>query len=219
MKIQCDVCNKEEASLFCLADEAALCHGCNHRVHHTNELAGKHHCFPLLHSSSKESPHCDICQEIRAFLFCREDIAILCVDCDFSIHTANEHTTLCLSFLYNHNYQCLLIESCNTAVPTEINPSQVPLKKKPNFLLMPPLLMTPKIVDDVSISEYMIEKLSGWQVDEFLDSSAPFSFCQVCIAPLLLLLCFSLFPLFYLLTGFPTMWRIISAVFSVFLFD
>lgn len=31
-------------------------------------------------------------QERRAFLFCREDRAILCRECDVSIHRANEHT-------------------------------------------------------------------------------------------------------------------------------
>lgn len=64
MKIQCDVCNKEEASVFCSADEAALCGGCDRRVHHANKLAGKHIRFSLQRSpsSSKESPRCDICQ-------------------------------------------------------------------------------------------------------------------------------------------------------------
>ncbi|KAJ4966722.1 hypothetical protein NE237_018571 [Protea cynaroides] len=192
MKIQCDVCNKEEASLFCSADEAALCHGCDHRVHHANKLAGKHHRFPLLHPSSKEAPRCDICQERRAFLFCREDRAILCIDCDFSIHTANEHTSKHHRFLLTgvklSATSLMPDESCNTAVPTELNPSQVPMKKKPNSVADPPPLLTlfrtntttstPKVVDDVSISEYLIEMLPGWQVDEFLDSSAPFGFCQ-----------------------------------------
>ncbi|MCD7459087.1 hypothetical protein HAX54_040049 [Datura stramonium] len=45
MKIQCDVCNKKEASVFCVADEAALCDSCDHRVHHANKLAGKHQRF------------------------------------------------------------------------------------------------------------------------------------------------------------------------------
>ncbi|MBA0633789.1 hypothetical protein Godav_024896, partial [Gossypium davidsonii] len=63
MKIQCDVCNKEEASVFCTADEAALCDACDHRVHHANKLASKHQRFSLLHpSSSKQIPLCDICQ-------------------------------------------------------------------------------------------------------------------------------------------------------------
>nr|GMD85724.1 B-box zinc finger protein 21-like [Ipomoea batatas] len=41
MKIQCDVCEKEEASIFCTADEAALCEACNHHVHDANKLAGR----------------------------------------------------------------------------------------------------------------------------------------------------------------------------------
>nr|DAD46921.1 TPA_asm: hypothetical protein HUJ06_016858 [Nelumbo nucifera] len=92
MKIQCDVCNQDEASLFCSADEAALCDGCDRRVHHANKLAGKHLRFSLLHPSFKETPRCDVCQERRAFLFCQEDRAILCRECDLPIHTANEQT-------------------------------------------------------------------------------------------------------------------------------
>ncbi|KAK8585151.1 hypothetical protein V6N13_139089 [Hibiscus sabdariffa] len=63
MKIRCDVCDREEASVFCTADEAALCDACDHRVHHANKLASKHQRFSLLHpSSSKQVPLCDICQ-------------------------------------------------------------------------------------------------------------------------------------------------------------
>ncbi|KAK4778910.1 hypothetical protein SAY86_006438 [Trapa natans] len=92
MKIRCDVCAKDEAAVFCTADEAALCGGCDHRVHHANKLASKHQRFSLLSPSSKDLPVCDICQERRAFLFCQEDRAILCKECDVPIHTANEHT-------------------------------------------------------------------------------------------------------------------------------
>ncbi|OIT00170.1 PREDICTED: B-box zinc finger protein 21-like [Nicotiana attenuata] len=92
MKMQCDVCNKNEASIFCVADEAALCDSCDHRVHHANKLAGKHQRFSLLQPSPKQVPLCDICQERRAFLFCQQDRAILCRECDTSIHKANEHT-------------------------------------------------------------------------------------------------------------------------------
>ncbi|XP_009612483.1 B-box zinc finger protein 21-like [Nicotiana tomentosiformis] len=92
MKIQCDVCNKNEASVFCTADEAALCEACDHRVHHVNKLASKHQRFSLLQPSPKQFPLCDICQERRAILFCQQDRAILCRECDLSIHKANEHT-------------------------------------------------------------------------------------------------------------------------------
>ncbi|KAF9684406.1 hypothetical protein SADUNF_Sadunf04G0115000 [Salix dunnii] len=91
MKIRCDVCDDVEATVFCCADEAALCDGCDHRVHHANKLARKHSRFSLVHPSFKESPLCDICQERRALLFCQEDRAILCRECDLPIHKANEH--------------------------------------------------------------------------------------------------------------------------------
>ncbi|KVH93140.1 Zinc finger, B-box [Cynara cardunculus var. scolymus] len=91
MKIQCDMCEQKEAAVYCTADEASLCHACDRRVHHANKLANKHLRFSL-NPSSDEPPRCDICQERRAFLFCKEDRAILCRECDISIHRANEHT-------------------------------------------------------------------------------------------------------------------------------
>lgn len=61
MKIWCDVCDKEEASVFCCADEAALCNGCDRHVHFANKLAGKHLRFPLTSPTFKDAPLCDIC--------------------------------------------------------------------------------------------------------------------------------------------------------------
>ncbi|EHA8588728.1 B-box zinc finger protein 20 [Cocos nucifera] len=99
MKVQCDVCGKEEADVFCCADEAALCEPCDRRVHSANKLAGMHRRFSLLSPSSCSSsssfpshPVCDICQEKRGFVFCQEDRAILCRDCDVPIHSANHLT-------------------------------------------------------------------------------------------------------------------------------
>ena len=60
MKMQCDVCAAEAASVFCCADEAALCAACDRRVHRANKLAGKHRRFSLL--SPPPPPLCDICQ-------------------------------------------------------------------------------------------------------------------------------------------------------------
>lgn len=68
MKIQCDVCNKDEALVFCTADEAALCDACDHRVHHANKLASKHQRFSLIQPSSKQFPVCDICQVFDSLL-------------------------------------------------------------------------------------------------------------------------------------------------------
>ncbi|KAF2301913.1 hypothetical protein GH714_030369 [Hevea brasiliensis] len=67
MKIKCDVCGMAEASVFCSADEAALCDGCDRHVHHANKLASKHMRHSLLHPSSKQSPLCDVCQSFSNF--------------------------------------------------------------------------------------------------------------------------------------------------------
>eukprot|EP00850_Spirogloea_muscicola_P008748 SM000047S16887 [mRNA] locus=s47:516691:518433:- [translate_table: standard] len=44
---------------------------------------------PLLEASKADAPQCDICQEKSAYFFCLEDRALLCRDCDLSIHVAN----------------------------------------------------------------------------------------------------------------------------------
>jgi uncharacterized protein (DUF1330 family) len=88
MRVQCDVCEKNKAAVMCCADEAALCSSCDTRVHAANKLANKHVRVPLV--GQLESPKCDICQEKTGFFFCLEDRALLCRDCDVSIHTANK---------------------------------------------------------------------------------------------------------------------------------
>lgn len=87
MKIQCDVCEKAQATVICCADEAALCANCDVEVHAANKLASKHQRL-LLQSLSNKLPHCDICQEKPAFIFCVEDRALLCRECDEPIHMA-----------------------------------------------------------------------------------------------------------------------------------
>lgn len=87
MKIQCDVCEKAPATLICCADEAALCATCDTEVHAANKLASKHQRL-LLQSLSNKLPRCDICQEKTAFIFCVEDRALFCRDCDEPIHSA-----------------------------------------------------------------------------------------------------------------------------------
>ena len=62
MKVLCDVCGKEGASVFCCADEAALCDACDRRVHRANKLVGKHRRFSLSAPSAQSHPACDICQ-------------------------------------------------------------------------------------------------------------------------------------------------------------
>ncbi|KAG0496574.1 hypothetical protein HPP92_001101 [Vanilla planifolia] len=87
MRIGCDVCGTAAAAVICCADEAALCSRCDEEVHAANKLAGKHRRLPLLCDAAK-FPRCDICQDKAAFIFCVEDRALFCQDCDESIHIA-----------------------------------------------------------------------------------------------------------------------------------
>ncbi|CAL5349331.1 unnamed protein product [Camellia sinensis] len=205
MKIQCDVCKKDEASVFCSADEAALCAACDHRVHHANKLAGKHQRFALQHPSPKQFPLCDICQEKRAFLFCQQDRAILCRNCDISIHEANEHTRNHDRFLLTGvklSATSSLYSSQSSSDSSAANNDLLPNLKSQNSIATTtnsnkPIALQPTIAKTVtaetvvattankgveggaatsSISEYLTETLPGWRVDDFLDSSSPTSF-------------------------------------------
>ncbi|CAL9179369.1 unnamed protein product [Musa hybrid cultivar] len=104
MKIQCDVCERATAAVLCCADEAALCWGCDEKVHAANKLAGMHQRVPLLlpansSSSSSHIPSCDICQEKAGYFFCLEDRAMLCRQCDVTIHTASPYVSSHRRFL------------------------------------------------------------------------------------------------------------------------
>ncbi|XAR49512.1 hypothetical protein NMG60_11032741 [Bertholletia excelsa] len=98
MKIQCNVCEVAEANVFCCADEAALCLGCDHKVHAANKLASNHQRIPLS-SSSAPKPKCDTCQETIAHFFCLEDRALLCRRCDVNMHGANSYVSAHRRFL------------------------------------------------------------------------------------------------------------------------
>lgn len=212
MKIQCDVCNKDEASVYCVADEAALCDGCDHRVHHANKLARKHQRFSLLIPSPTQHPICDICQEKKAFLFCQQDRAILCKDCDIPIHKANEHTKNHNRFLLtgiklsptsaiyttshqeeqhdlvpDFNKSQTFINEPVSGVHKVTNPSSIPTKakaltgpandkvgkKSSNGTASPQLAVGRGGCNGSmsSISEYLMENIPGWHVEDFLDSS------------------------------------------------
>ncbi|XP_077231285.1 B-box zinc finger protein 21-like [Tasmannia lanceolata] len=179
MKIMCDVCNKEEALVFCCADEAALCDGCDQRVHHANKLAGKHHRFSLLHPTSKQAaPLCDICKERRAFLFCKEDRAILCRECDLPIHTANDLTRKHNRFLLTGVKISSLASppshtSSSTSPPLQISQQATKVTSSE----MASTIEENQEISPTSISEY-IETLPGWHVEDLLDSFAMDGFCK-----------------------------------------
>ncbi|KAB1207358.1 hypothetical protein CJ030_MR7G017459 [Morella rubra] len=198
MKIQCDVCSKGNATVFCPADEAALCDACDNSIHHANKLAGKHARFSLIHPSYKEFPLCDICQERRAFFFCKEDRTILCRECDLSIHKSNEHTQ-------NHNRFLLTgvkLHASSSSHPTSSssNGSEATIdaeNRRPQAASNRSNTVSPssgktnlpaykavenQITDTLSvatssISEYLMETLPGWHVEDFLDP-ANIGFCK-----------------------------------------
>ncbi|CAK9148241.1 unnamed protein product [Ilex paraguariensis] len=227
MKIQCDVCNKDEASVFCSADEAALCDACDHRVHHANKLAGKHQRFSLLQPSTEQVPLCDICQERRAFLFCQQDRAILCRECDIPIHKANEHTQKHNRFLLTgvklSATSALYSSSSTSSAKASTTGSDAVPNLKPQNSINTPVSASPTVSNPPSvfkttiaaaeivekgvsnppsvfkttiaaaeivekggginqftgISEYLIEMLPGWHVEDFLDSSSnPYGFSK-----------------------------------------
>ncbi|KAK1433621.1 hypothetical protein QVD17_10534 [Tagetes erecta] len=186
MKIICDVCNNDEASLFCPADDAALCSACDHRVHRANNLAGKHPRFPLLLPSPKDSPLCDICQEEKAMLFCHEDRAILCKNCDVNIHKVNEHKMNHCRFLLTG------IKLSPVALLSKSGDEEPISVKKPVAVAVSASVVnqTQKIITvgapklngsgygclgGSSISEYLIETLPGWHVEDLLDSPPTYS--------------------------------------------
>ncbi|XP_030549545.1 B-box zinc finger protein 20-like isoform X2 [Rhodamnia argentea] len=192
MKIQCDVCDKDEATIFCAADEAALCDHCDRRVHHANKLASKHVRYSLLHPTFKQSPLCDICQERRALLFCQEDRAILCRECDVPIHRSNEHTQKHTRFLLtgvelSASSSSSQASSSSSALSTDMKSSRSSAKRQncsPCSVSTAGSSLPLGAYQDEnhtseagsistsSISEYLMETLPGWRVDEFLDPSS-----------------------------------------------
>ncbi|KAM7461237.1 hypothetical protein LguiA_029358 [Lonicera macranthoides] len=125
MKIQCDVCEKAAATVICCADEAALCAKCDTEVHAANKLASKHQRLMLQSTSNKLNP-CDICQEKAALIFCVEDRALLCRDCDQSIHSTGSRAA---------NHQRLLATGIRVALHSN------PPEKDEESHLDPPLVM------------------------------------------------------------------------------
>ncbi|KAL9686157.1 hypothetical protein QQ045_023612 [Rhodiola kirilowii] len=183
MKIQCDVCAAEQATVFCTADEAALCDRCDHKVHQANKLAKKHRRFSLVHPSCNEAPLCDICQEKKAFLFCKDDRAISCRECDFSIHQANELTQM------HHRYLLTGVKlSASSSVyqfptfPSSSQDSILKVKSSKSTARSRANCSTDQVVQrsessslfnnsaNSSISEYL-ETLPGWHVEDYFDPS------------------------------------------------
>lgn len=137
MKIQCDVCEKAQATVICCADEAALCAKCDIEVHAANKLASKHQRLHLQCLSNKLPP-CDICQDKAAFIFCVEDRALFCKDCDEAIHSASSLAKNHQRFLAT-GIRVALSSSCNKdALKTQLEPQPPQQNSQQVGLKMPP---------------------------------------------------------------------------------
>uniref|UniRef100_A0A5B6ZXX5 Putative zinc finger protein CONSTANS-LIKE 5 n=1 Tax=Davidia involucrata TaxID=16924 RepID=A0A5B6ZXX5_DAVIN len=75
----CDSCKLGAAALFCRADSAFLCMGCDSKIHGANRLASRHERVWM----------CEVCEQAPASVTCKADAAALCVTCDRDIHSAN----------------------------------------------------------------------------------------------------------------------------------
>ncbi|XP_020592557.1 B-box zinc finger protein 21-like [Phalaenopsis equestris] len=160
MKLQCDVCGVETASVLCYADEAALCRRCDEGVHSANKLAGKHRRVFLLPHPLRTLPLCDICKEKKGFVFCQDERAILCKDCDFQIHATNTNTSKHMRFLFSG------IRLSTTPIPSAFSSTT----ENDNSCRS-------------TISDYLMNMLPGWRVDDFLfddvASTGNFSGCHL----------------------------------------
>jgi hypothetical protein len=138
-------------------------------------------------------------QERRAVLFCQEDRAILCRECDLPIHKVNEHTQkhnrflltgvkLCGPSLYATSSSA---SNCDANINTTRNRNHQHYLKKPisasNEIFSSPSVATASpptaysyddnhvsgggSVSTSSISEYLETVVPGWRVDDFLDPS------------------------------------------------
>lgn len=73
------MCQASSALVFCRADAAYLCMGCDLKVHGANKLASRHERVWM----------CEVCEQAPAVVTCKADAASLCFACDADIHSAN----------------------------------------------------------------------------------------------------------------------------------
>ncbi|CAJ2642685.1 unnamed protein product [Trifolium pratense] len=134
-------------------------------------------------------------QERRGYLFCQEDRAILCRECDLPIHRANEHTQKHNRFLLSGvklSNNSLDLDSSSTSIGSETrNYSNRSSKANiiPRSVSNENVSSSCKVEDNMasdtgsvstsSISEYLIETIPGYCFEDFLNASfPPNGFCK-----------------------------------------
>lgn len=75
----CDSCRSAACTVYCRADSAYLCAGCDGRIHAANPVASRHERVWV----------CEACEHAPASVTCKADAASLCAVCDADIHSAN----------------------------------------------------------------------------------------------------------------------------------
>ncbi|XP_028764780.1 zinc finger protein CONSTANS-LIKE 2 [Neltuma alba] len=75
----CDTCRSAPCAVYCRADMAYLCTGCDSRIHAANRVASRHERVWV----------CEACERAPAAFLCKADAASLCSECDADIHSAN----------------------------------------------------------------------------------------------------------------------------------
>lgn len=75
----CDMCRSAASTVYCRADTAYLCGGCDTRIHAANQMALGHERVKI----------CEACEQAPAAFVCKADAASLCAACDVDIHSAN----------------------------------------------------------------------------------------------------------------------------------
>uniref|UniRef100_A0ACD5V5D1 Uncharacterized protein n=1 Tax=Avena sativa TaxID=4498 RepID=A0ACD5V5D1_AVESA len=169
MRIQCDACEGAAATVVCCADEAALCARCDVQIHAANKLAGKHQRLPLdAAMAAKQLPRCDVCQDKAAFVFCVEDRALFCGDCDESIHlqgtlSANHQRYLATGIRVGFSSVCSAHADHHPPAPPSSN------SKPPAAAVVPKAPAPVAAAQEVPSSPFMSP--SGWAVEDLLQFS------------------------------------------------
>ncbi|KAK6940409.1 B-box-type zinc finger [Dillenia turbinata] len=180
MKIKCNVCERADAEVLCCADEAVLCRACDEKVHAANKLSLKHQRVSLLNhlaspssSSSSDLPSCNNCKEKTGYLFCLEDRALLCKNCDLSMHKATPYASSHQRFLITGVKVALESSNkCNTNWSSGKLPSSSPISDYRSPLA--PSNSAATAIEMESTSTSMNDCLATgpqWPLDEILGCS------------------------------------------------
>ena len=114
-------------------------------------------------------------QERRGFLFCKEDRAILCRECDVPVHTASEMTRRHSRFLLTGvRLSSAPVDSNAASEEEEEENSGSPCNADSCSAGGAGATAAASASDGSSISEYLTKTLPGWHVEDFLvdDASA-----------------------------------------------